>query len=84
MKKALLIPLLLCALPMLAQITTGELRLTVTDPTGLGVKSAVELVSQGTEYHQSFTTDSQARPEASGKKRLQLITPYGVIYVWIN
>ena len=39
MKKALIIAVLLWALPMLAQSTTGELRLTVTDPAGLGVKS---------------------------------------------
>ena len=50
MRKALIIALLLGALPMLAQSTTGELRLTVTDPAGLGVKSTVELVSQGNEY----------------------------------
>jgi hypothetical protein len=76
MKKALLIPLLLCALRMLAQSTTGELRLTVTDPSGLGVKSAVELVSRGTEYRQSFTTDSQGKLDA---KRL----PYGIYQVQI-
>jgi hypothetical protein len=76
MKKALLIPLLLCALRMLAQSTTGELRLTVTDPSGLGVKSAVELVSQGTGYRQSSTTDSRGKLDA---KRL----PYGIYQVQI-
>jgi hypothetical protein len=61
---------------MLAQSTTGELRLTVTDPSGLGVKSAVELVSQGTGYRQSSTTDSRGKLDA---KRL----PYGIYQVQI-
>src|ERR1700684_4560410 len=76
MKKAFVILLLLCALPMLAQSTTGELRLTVTDPAGLGVKSTIDLVSQGNEYSQTFTTDSQGKLDA---KRL----PYGIYQVQI-
>ena len=59
---------------MLGQSTTGELRLTVTDPAGLAVKSTVELVSQGNEYSQTFTTDSQGKLDA---KRL----PYGIYQV---
>ena len=77
MKKALLLLLLACALPMLAQSTTGELRLTVTDPSGLGVKSTVELVSQGNEYSETFATNSQGRLDA---KRL----PYGIYRVEIQ
>src|ERR1700684_4426365 len=76
MKKAFVILLLLCALPMLAQSTTGELRLTVTDPAGLGLKSTVELVSHGNEYSQTFTTNSQGKLDA---KRL----PYGIYQVQI-
>jgi hypothetical protein len=71
MRKTLLIAALLWALPMLAQSTTGELRLTVTDPAGLGLKSTVELVSQGNEYRHTFTTDDQGNLDA---KRL----PYGI------
>ena len=77
MKKALIIAVLLWALPMLAQSTTGELRLTVTDPTGLGLKSTVELVSQGNEYRNTFTTDDQGNLDA---KRL----PYGIYQVQIR
>src|ERR1700677_1519761 len=77
MKKACVILVLLCALPMLAQSTTGELRLTVTDPAGLGLKSTVELVSHGNEYSQTFTTDSQGKLDA---KRL----PYGIYRVQIQ
>jgi len=71
MRKTLLIAALLWALPMLSQSTTGELRLTVTDPAGLGLKSTVELVSQGNEYRHTFTTDDQGNLDA---KRL----PYGI------
>jgi outer membrane receptor for Fe3+-dicitrate len=77
MKKALIIAVLLWALPALAQSTTGELRLTVTDPAGLGLKSTVQLVSQGTEYSQTFTTNSQGKLDA---KRL----PYGLYRVQIQ
>jgi len=48
MKKALITAVLLWTLPILAQSFTGELRLTVTDPSGLGLKSTVELVSEAT------------------------------------
>jgi len=43
--------------PLFAQSNTGELRLKVTDPAGLGVKSSVELVSEANHYRQSFLTD---------------------------
>ena len=77
MKKALIIAVLLGAFPVFAQSTTGELRLTVTDPAGLAVKSTVELVSQGNEYSQTFTTDSQGKLDA---KRL----PYGIYQLQIQ
>ena len=76
MKKALIIAVLLWALPLLAQSTTGELRLTVVDPAGSRVKAAVDLVSQGNEYSQTFTTNSQGKLDA---KRL----PYGIYQVQI-
>src|SRR5580698_6261574 len=76
-KKALIIAVLLWALPMLAQRTTGELRLTVTDPSGLGVKSTVELTSEANQYHYTFTTDDQGNLDA---KRLR----YGIYQVQIE
>src|SRR5512135_3714345 len=54
--KRLLFLLLWPAL-VLAQSKTGELRLQVTDPAGLGVKSSVVLVSEANQFHQSFVTD---------------------------
>jgi len=47
----------LCAFPVFAQTYNGELRLKVTDPSGLGVKSAVELVSEANEYKDFLVTD---------------------------
>src|SRR5208337_4424397 len=43
--------------PLFAQSNTGELRLRVTDPAGLGIKSSVELVSEANHYRQAFFTD---------------------------
>jgi hypothetical protein len=78
MKKALIIvAVILWTLPMLAQRTTGELRLTITDPAGLGVKSTVELVSEANDYRYTFTTDDQGNLDA---KRL----PYGIYQVRIE
>jgi hypothetical protein len=76
MKQALTIAALLWALPLLSQSTTGELRLTVTDPTGSGLRSSVELTSQSNEYRNTFTTDEHGNLDA---KRL----PYGIYQVRI-
>ncbi len=62
---------------MLAQSSTGELRLIVSDPAGLGLKSAVEVVSQGNEYRHTFATDDQGKLEV---KRL----PYGIYQLQIT
>jgi hypothetical protein len=77
MQKALITAVFFWALPILAQSDTGELRLTVTDPTGLGLKCTVELVSQGNEYRHTFTTDDQGNLDA---KRL----PYGIYQLQIQ
>ena len=58
--RAFLKPLLilfLCLVPLLAQSNSGELRLKVTDPDGLGVKSSVELSSEATQFHRNYSTD---------------------------
>ena len=62
---------------MFAQSNTGELRLMVTDPSGLGVKSTVELVSESNQYSYTHTTDDQGNLDA---KRL----PYGIYQVQIR
>jgi hypothetical protein len=40
-----------------AQSRTGELRLKVIDPAGLGVKGAVQVVSEGNQFRQTFVTN---------------------------
>src|SRR6202167_4200381 len=75
--KVTLIIAALWAIPLLAQSFTGELRLTVTDPAGFGVKSTVELISEANQYHHTFTTDDQGNLDA---KRL----PYGIYQVRIE
>ena len=47
----------LLALPVCAQSNTGELRLRVIDPHGLGLKSHVEIASNSNQYHSNFATD---------------------------
>jgi len=49
--------ILLLALPLMAQSNTGELRLKVADPHGLGAKASVTLNSDGAQLHRSLSTD---------------------------
>src|ERR1700688_4885560 len=56
------------------QSNTGELRLTVTDPSGLPVQSAVELVSEANQLRQNLETDPQGAAVAN---RL----PFGMYHV---
>jgi outer membrane cobalamin receptor len=48
---------LLLAVPLCAQSDSGELRLKVTDPAGLGVKSAVQVVSEANQVRRTMVTD---------------------------
>jgi hypothetical protein len=77
MKKLLIIAALLWAFPMLAQSNNGELRLTVTDPSGLGLKTTVELASEANQYRYTFTTDDQGNLDVP---RL----PYGIYQLQIH
>ena len=77
MRKTLVLPFLLCTLPVLAQSTTGEMRLTVDDPAGSGLKATVDVVSQGNQYRQTFVTNKNGGLDA---KRL----PFGIYEVQIH
>ncbi|MGB7744415.1 MAG: carboxypeptidase regulatory-like domain-containing protein, partial [Terracidiphilus sp.] len=55
----------------------GELRLTVSDPSGHPVQTQVQLVSEANQYRYSFTTDDQGNVDA---RRL----PYGIYQVQIQ
>ncbi len=75
--RILLLALLLLASLADAQSNTGELRLKITDPDGLALKTPVQLVSQGNQYRHTFTTDDQGNLDA---KRL----PYGIYQLQIE
>ena len=44
----------LCTMPLFSQSNSGELRLRVTDPAGLGVRTTVQIVSQANQYRNTF------------------------------
>lgn len=68
---------LLLALPLFGQSNTGELRLKVTDPTGVAVKTSVQIVSEANQYRRTLSTDEQ------GALTLQRL-PYGVYQLQIS
>jgi outer membrane cobalamin receptor len=49
--------LLFLVVPLFGQSRRGELRLKVTDPSGLGVRSSVELISEASHFEERFSTD---------------------------
>ncbi len=73
--KRLLVVVLWSAL-LAAQSKTGELRLQVTDPAGLGIKTSVELICEANQFRQSFVTDDSGALDAQrlpfGLYRLQI------------
>jgi outer membrane cobalamin receptor len=60
-----------------AQSNVGELHLKVTDPSGSGVKSSVELVCEANEFRKTFSTDDSGNVAA---KRL----PFGVYRIQVE
>ena len=75
--KRLLALVFICALPLFSQSNTGELRLKVTDPTGLAVKTSVQIVSQANQYRNTLSTDD------SGALTVQRL-PYGIYQLQIT
>jgi hypothetical protein len=75
--KKILVLFFLGATVILAQANDGELRLKVTDPSGLGVKTTVQIASEGNQYHNALATDDQG---AAAAKNL----PYGVYRITIH
>jgi hypothetical protein len=72
-----LVLVLVLSLTVLAQSNAGELRLKITGPDGIALKTTVQLVSQGNEYRHTFTTDDEGNLDA---RRL----PYGIYQVQIQ
>jgi len=74
-----LLVFLIFSLPVLAtaskaQSNVGELRLKVTDPSGSGVKTSIELVCEANQFRQIYVTDGSG---ATTARRL----PFGVYQV---
>ena len=63
--------LLFCAVPLLAQTEAGELRITVTDPTGLPLPASVDLASEANQFKRTYHCGPDGRVSA---KRL----PFGL------
>jgi hypothetical protein len=62
--------------PLVAQVNTGELRLRVTDATGLGLRATVALSSEANQYFGELTTNADGTVEiktlAYGVYRLEI------------
>lgn len=69
--KGLVAIFFLCSLPLLCQSYSGELHLNVTDPSGLGLKTAVHIVSEANQYQNTLETNQQGHLDV---QRL----PYGI------
>jgi TonB-dependent Receptor Plug Domain len=63
--------------PLFAQSTSGELRLTVTDPSGLGVKAIIQLTSAANHYRNTLVTSDH------GTLTVQRL-PYGIYQLEIE
>ncbi len=70
-------PVLISSILALAQSNRGELRITVTDPTGLGAKASVHLQSEGNQYNNVLTTNDE------GKLSVQRLS-YGIYQLTIE
>ena len=68
---------LLSVLPLFGQSNSGELRLRVTDPSGLGVKTTIQIISEANQYRNSLATSDQ------GNLAVQRL-PYGIYQLRIN
>jgi hypothetical protein len=75
-RRALHFGILVLALPLLAQSNSGELRVKVTGPDGLPIRASIELLSDATQFHRSFSTDESgdlvARNLPFGRYRLRV------------
>lgn len=75
--RTLLILFLSVAIPVLSQANEGELRFKVTDPSGLGVKTSVHIVSEANQYSNTLTTNSAGNVVAQH-------LPYGVYHILLR
>jgi outer membrane cobalamin receptor len=55
---------LLAVAPVRSQTNTGELRLKVTDPSGLGVQCSVKLISEVNQFSNTYSTNTKGNLKA--------------------
>ena len=75
--KRLLAIVVFSVLPLLAQSNSGELRLRIVDPAGLGVRTSVHLTSKANQYTSISTTSDQ------GAVSIQRL-PYGLYQIEVS
>src|SRR6204780_1254330 len=63
--------------PLFSQSTSGELRLRVTDPSGLAVKASVQIVSEANQFRNTLATNDQ------GSLQVQHL-PFGIYQIEIR
>jgi len=68
---------ILLASSVFGQANRGEIRLSVTDPSGLAVKTSVRIVSEANGYHNTLDTDDEGKLTAS-------FLPYGLYSIEIR
>ena len=73
----LAVPLLFLTLPLLCQINEGELRIRVADPSGLGIRTAIQILSAADQYRSTLSTSDE------GYLRVQRL-PYGIYQLRIE
>jgi hypothetical protein len=66
-----------CAASLLGQTNRGELRLTVTDPSGRSVKTSVEITCEANQYRNTLKTSEQ------GELDVQRL-PFGIYVLALN
>ena len=69
--------LFFCAMPLFCQSNSGELRLKVTDPVGLAVKTTVQISSKANGYRNTLATSDE------GRLNVQRL-PYGIYQLEIE
>jgi hypothetical protein len=69
--------LLFWALPLFCQSNRGELHLKVTDPSGVGLKTTVHIISEANQYRGALLTNEQGNLDV---QRL----PYGIYHIEIE
>jgi hypothetical protein len=67
----------ICSVPLFCQSNSGELRLKVTDPSGLGVKTTVQIISEANQYRNTLSTSDQGTLDV-------LRLPFGVYQLEIG